>query len=175
MGNFRSGRTGPRGGRRATAELPEARLSYGRLSVASARGGPRVLPEGQWAEIVYGPRDWRVDIATTPLAPGGARRWLVCPSCSARRVALYVDCELLACRTCLGLRYASEHETEKCRAIRRAARTRSRLRWPGGVLDPEGRRPKGMHEKTCRALTGKYRSQVSTLISALDAWVRRVE
>jgi hypothetical protein len=172
MGNFRSGRLGRRGGRRSTESLPEARLTYQCFSITAGSQGPRVLPCGAKAQVVHDSRVWLVDIAATPLRFGGSRRWLVCPLCLARRVALYVAGERLACRRCLNLSFASEHESDKDRTIRRAARIRARLGWRGGVLDREGGRPRGMHKLTYLGLKAQYDLNVSELIQMLDMWAR---
>lgn len=66
--------------------------------------------------------------------------------------ALYIDGSTLACRVCLGLRYANQHETERDRLFRRAHKLGDRLGWRGGVADRGRGRPRGMHERTYQRL-----------------------
>jgi hypothetical protein len=145
MGSVFSGRPGPRGGKTAVESLPRVQVNGMRgRSAAAAGSGPRVVfAATDLAEVTYGTWTWHVHLAETTPHLGGRRRWLLCPTCSCRRTALYIGGTVLACRICLGLRYASQHETERDRLFRRANKLRDRLGWGGGVADGAGPRPRG--------------------------------
>lgn len=89
--------------------------------------------------------DW-VGIARTEQRLGGERRWFMCDECGKRAAVLYGF--PLACRTCQGLAYPSQRETERDRGLRRARKARERIGGSGNLLDPFPARPKGMHERT---------------------------
>ncbi|MBX9445657.1 hypothetical protein [Dickeya chrysanthemi] len=42
----------------------------------------------------------------------GTRYWYQCPQCGKRATKLYVDSDILTCRTCSGLCYASQSESQ---------------------------------------------------------------
>jgi len=68
-------------------------------------------------------RGVKVTVTRTACHLGGARAWFVCPCCSRRCAILYP----VQCRQCLGLHYASEHESKLDRLFRKAVRHRQRL------------------------------------------------
>lgn len=89
----------------------------------------------------------------TPCYYGGARPWLVCPSCGRRCARLHHVPGRLAeqeatCRRCLRLSYASKRLGWIARRLYRAERIREQL---GGAPKAGGRlpaRPRGMREAT---------------------------
>jgi hypothetical protein len=73
-----------------------------------------------WHRPAAGTRDpfsYPVAIDRTPMPCGGSRWWWRCPACSRRAEALYLpsDRDGLACRTCCGLTYRSQHTRRKLR------------------------------------------------------------
>jgi hypothetical protein len=175
MGGVFSGRTGQRGGKPAVESLPRVAFV---ARAAKARHGcdPRLaLERPDLAEVSYGLSEWHVHIASTPLNFGGSRRWFVCPRCSSHRTALYVNGDALACRVCLGLRYSSQHETERDRLFRRAHKLRDQLGWGGGVGNADGCRPRGVHEKTYERLRTNLASIAEQLLTDLQDWAARAE
>jgi hypothetical protein len=165
------------GGKRSTTELPIARISHSSIYGLQSRGSnPLVMPRPDgFAEIAYGRQHWTVQLDLTPLHFGGARRWLLCPECGGRRQGLYIDSHRLACRTCLKLRYDTQHENPRQRAMRAASKTRSVLGWRAGVLNPSGSKPKGMHWRTYRRLTHRLDVQTSAALARVMAWVDLME
>ena len=87
-----------------------------------------------------------VQVTWTPCHYGGHRPWFYCPLCGARVAVLYVS-RSLRCRTCAGLVYESQRESDMTRYMRKARRVRVRL--GGHALDDDvPPRPKGMHGAT---------------------------
>lgn len=173
MGGVLSGPRGWRGGKPSTASLPVARLTSSQnFTLAHRRTYVRIdAPDS--ATVVHGMREWGVRIDFTPLHFGGGRRWLVCPVCHARREALYVSGKVLACRACLGLRYDSQHENRRQRALRAADRVREALGWRPGILSPDGDKPKGMHWGTYWRLIAELSAMTDALFWNLDDWADR--
>lgn len=89
--------------------------------------------------------DW-VQIERTEQPLGGERRWFTCDECGRRAAVLYGF--PLACRTCQGLAYPSQRETERDRGLRRARKARERVGGTGNLVEPFPTRPKGMHQAT---------------------------
>jgi hypothetical protein len=173
VGNVFSGVSGPRGGRPAVGSLPVLRFS------ARARlraGAPYLRVEDRSTGTVFhGPLSWPIALDSTALHFGGRRRWLMCPRCSSRRTALYVNGADLACRVCLGLRYDSQHETERDRLFRKAHKLRDRLGWGGGVADRDGEKPAGMHRTTFQRLRVDLASLSADILGELKNWLGRAE
>lgn len=175
MGGILSGSHVSRGGRRAVEHLPVARLTYANLF----RLGPHEtyirIESDDFGVVVHGSLEWPVRIAQHKLHFGGYRRWLVCPTCKARREALYVDGHSIACRMCLGLRYASQHENVRDRMFRRANAIRKRLGWKPGTANPLGGKPKGMHWRTYQRLMDEHEQLADALTISVSKWVDRAE
>jgi hypothetical protein len=97
-----------------------------------------------------------VTIVRTLCAFAGSRPWFLCPAPGCgRRVAILYGATSFACRDCHRLAYPSCREDVGDRLLRRANRIRARLRWPPGILNPPGTRPRWMHRTTYRRLTSE--------------------
>ncbi len=48
-----------------------------------------------------------IELTTSKTRYGGSRLWFVCPVCLKRKGTMYQD-NILACRTCLGLKYRKQ-------------------------------------------------------------------
>lgn len=90
-------------------------------------------------------------IERTPCPFGGTRPWLRCRKCNSRRSVLYGLDEngSFSCRKCMGLVYSSQDETKMKRLWRKQDRIESKL-----VGRFRCARPKGMHWKTFRRISG---------------------
>ena len=71
----------------------------------------------------------------------------ICPKCGKRVAIIYVD-TVVACRSCLGLRYQSEYEDD-------ISRLQSKVRKIFDRIGHDYARPKGMHHKTYECLLSK--------------------
>lgn len=175
MGGVNSGLRGWRGGRRSASCLPVAKISYRNLYAVGGRGGnPTVIPgvDG-FASVSFNFQTWVVRTGSTPLHFGGFRRWLICPECDSLRQALYVDKKRLACRCCLGLRYDTQHENRRQRAIRSVDKTRAILGWMPGLVSPNGSKPKGMHWRTYSRLRERLDGLSDAVFVNISAWIDR--
>lgn len=86
-----------------------------------------------------------IRIERTPCHLGGSRPWFLCPECQRRCAILYP----VKCRVCLGLHYASEHESPLDRNLRAAIKFRARFgQKKGGVVPAFPRKPKWMRWHT---------------------------
>ena len=97
--------------------------------------------------------DERVPLDETSVNFGGKRTWFRCPGCD-RRVAILYGGKLFRCRRCHALRYASQRETPRFRAISKIQRVRKKLGGSGNLLEPCPVRPRSMHRRTYRKLVG---------------------
>lgn len=175
MGGITSGVRGWRGGKPSTASLPVVRITHADTGTVKHRTAHVLIDGPDQGTVVCGMRQWPVDIATTALHFGGHRRWLCCPDCGARRLALYVNGKHLACRICLGLRYESQHDNKRQRAFRAADRVRGALGWKPGILTPVGPKPWGMHWSTFQRLTDELDARTDALLGGLPEWIDRAE
>ena len=96
-----------------------------------------------------------VEIDWTETRFGGRRPWFHCPSCARRAAAMFIAATV-ACRKCVGVRYASQNESACDRAIRRIDFLRDKLKWQPGFLNGPESRPKGMHHITYRRVLAEY-------------------
>jgi len=182
MGGVLSGSRGWRGGKRPTASLPVVRLTHADTYTLKYRPA-RVRIEGNdHGVVIHGMTEWPVAIDHTPLNYGGSRRWLVCPCCLSRRMALYIDGTKLACRVCLDLRYESQHENRRELAMRTANRMRAALGWKPGIANPPGRKPPYMHwrtfmrmERELDRLTDALFFNISDLVERHEARLNRMQ
>ncbi len=99
----------------------------------------------EWEDVQEAvPLEW------TPCNFGGERPWFVCPGvvngvvCGRRVVILYGPGKYFLCRHCYDLRYESQREDKKDRALRRAQKIRMRLGGSANMMEPFPERPKGM-------------------------------
>ena len=97
-----------------------------------------------------------VSLEWTPCNFGGERPWFVCPGagCGRRVAILYGPGKYFLCRHCYDLRYESQREDKKDRALRRAQKIRQRLGGSANMLEPFPNKPKGMHHDTYMSCTG---------------------
>ena len=114
-------------------------------------------PRGGPAEVIH----QTVMLETTPCTLGGRRTWFRCSTCCARVAVIYGAGRLFGCRTCQGVPYASQRETNDDRATRHADRIRKKLGWVAGILNEPGVKPKGMHWRTYERLLAQHDHFVS--------------
>jgi hypothetical protein len=69
-----------------------------------------------------------------------------------RAAKLFSSTPYFLCRSCCGLPYASQNESDHDRALRRARKLRRRLGAGAGIGDPIWDKPKGMHWRTFERL-----------------------
>src|SRR5918997_955823 len=81
---------------------------------------------------------------------GGERPWFVCPgvTCGRRVAVLYGPGKYFLCRHCYDLRYESQRNDKKDRALRRAQKIRKRLGGGANMMEPFAEKPKGRHHDT---------------------------
>jgi hypothetical protein len=175
MGGILSGNHGWRGGKPSIASLPVVRLTHADRFTMELKPVQLFIEAPGFGIVVCGLSAWVVLIATTPLHYGGHRRWMCCPECESRRQALYVDGKRLACRGCIGLRYESQHENKRFRAIRATDSLRESLEWKPGILTPMGPKPRGMHWATYWRLRGRVEAQTDAILGGLPEWLDRAE
>ena len=175
MGGILSGCNGYRGGKRSVEHLPVARLTYANTFRLGHRETYVRIEHDGLGVVVHGTRVWPVQIDQHKLHFGGYRRWLVCPTCESRREALYVDGLSVACRVCLNLRYASQHENVRDRMFRRANAIRKHLGWGPGIANPLGDKPKGMHWQTYQRLMDEQEQLADALTINVGKWIDRAE
>jgi hypothetical protein len=93
----------------------------------------------------------QIRLSKTPLHLGGHRSWFLCPGCGCRIAVLYGG-ERFRCRHCLNLRYQSQRETPRFRAISRIQRVRMKLGGTRNLMKPRPTRPRYMHHRTYQRL-----------------------
>lgn len=140
---------------RLHVEWGEVQLDY--------RHQSRSHSDAEWETLNYLVRlDW------TACALGGQRVWWLCPSfgCGRRAAVLYGG-RIFACRQCHRLAYRSQRETCDDRATRRADGIRQRLGWEPGILNGDGGRPAGMHQRTYWRLRAEYNHAMERALAGL--------
>jgi hypothetical protein len=126
--------------------------------------------------------DWEdvqesVGLEWTPCNFGGERPWFVCPGvrCGRRVAILYGPGKYFLCRHCYDLRYDSQREDKKDRALRRAQKIRQRLGGSANMTQPFPEKPKGMHHDTyMRLYWDHHEAEVEHLI-AMREWLDKLE
>ena len=93
----------------------------------------------------------QIRLTTTPVHLGGHRFWFRCPGCD-RRVAVLYGGARFRCRHCHDLRYSSQREPPRFRAISRIQRVRMKLLGTGDLTQPRPPRPRYMHRRTYQRL-----------------------
>ena len=96
----------------------------------------------------------RISISKTPVHLGGHRSWFICPGCDRRIAALYLV-KQFRCRHCHNLRYASQRETPRFRAIDKIQRIRKKLSGSTNLMNLQPSRPRYMHAQTYQRLLGE--------------------
>jgi hypothetical protein len=94
----------------------------------------------------------RVGFVTTPLHFGGHRLWFCCPRCRKRCSVLFGGRDVIGCRRCLRLSYASQSEAPRDRAHRAIAKIERRLISRRGHFY----KPKGMSWRTFHRMCDRY-------------------
>ena len=97
---------------------------------------------------------------------GGKRSFFLCPHCW-RRACLIYYVDKWGCRHCHDLTYTCQGEKAEDRNARQANKIRERLNWKTGVLNPSGRKPKGMHKETFSRLTFKQAQYTSKVLDSM--------
>lgn len=113
--------------------------------ICEAQPQTRVGDSVSGLELFVHVRGVKVVITRTACHFGGSRPWFVCPTCGGRCAILYP----VQCRQCLGLHYATEHESELDRRYRKAFKHRARLgQTEGGIATLFPTKPKLMRWHT---------------------------
>ncbi len=175
MARIASGPTGWRGGRDPTTSLPVARLTHAQTFSIGPRDAYFRTDGTDLCMLVRGTREWPIEIDFTPLHFGGSRRWVLCPSCDARRQALYIDGDRVGCRACLVLRYPSQHKNTRDRLYSRVHAIRIRLKWMPGIANPSGPKPPRMHWRKFLRLVEVHDTLVRKLRGNVTQWLDRAE
>ena len=89
----------------------------------------------------------RVALSRTAVNFEGKRAWFLCPGCNRRVGVLYAG-KRFRCRHCLDLRYHSQRESVRFRAISKMQRARRKLGGSGDLAQPRPFRPRYMHQRT---------------------------
>ena len=139
-------------------------------------------PGGEWEDVKES-----VSLEWTPCNFGGERPWFVCPGagCGGRVAILYGPGKYFLCRHCYDLRYESQREDKKDRALRRAQKISMPLGGSADMLEPFPQRPKGMHHDTYMRLFWEHheaqmehiagmRERLDNMRERLDKLVKRV-
>jgi hypothetical protein len=140
----------------------------------------RIRPEPDRVVLSYrhrsGGDDWQsqeypVLLVQSRCHLGGARTWFLCPARGCgRRVAVLYGGGIFACRHCHQLAYDSQREQPHNRTLSRLQKLHLRLGGSGAVADDLQAKPKGMHWKTYRALSNRFRRQDMAMDSAAAAY-----
>lgn len=176
MGSILSGNRQPRERKNRTTATQRVRLTHADLYSVKDNHAPLLVPDTNgWATVRYRQREWPVELAYTNPHFGGERRWMLCPRCKGRKQTLHIACDVLACRTCLSLRYESQTENLRARRLRRIEKIRQKLGWQAGLLTPYGSKPPRMQWKTYIALRLELADLTDALLMNMLQWVDRLE
>ena len=118
-----------------------------------------------------------VPLQWTPCNFGGERPWFVCPGagCGRRVAKLYGPGKYFLCWHCYDLRYESQREDKKTRALRRAQKIRTRLGGSANLLEPFPKRPKGMHLDTYMRLWWEHHEAEMKHLAGAREWVDKLQ
>jgi len=118
-----------------------------------------------------------VSLEWTPCNFGGKRPWFICPGagCGRRVAILYGPGKYFLCRHCYDLRYGSQREDKKDRALRRAQKIRICLGGSANMLEPFPERPKGMHHDTYMRLFWKYDKAHREELAGMREWLDKLQ
>jgi hypothetical protein len=118
-----------------------------------------------------------VPLEWTPCNFGRERPWFVCPGvvngkrCGRRVAILYGLGKYFLCRHCYDLRYESQREDKKTRALRRAQKIRTRLGGSENMMEPFPERPKGMHLDTYMRLWWEHDEAHREELAGMREWL----
>jgi hypothetical protein len=107
----------------------------------------------------------QISLIKTRVHLGGHRSWFLCPGCDRRIAALYFV-KRFRCRHCLDLRYQSQRDTPRFRAISRIQRARMKLGGTGNLTKPLPTRPRYMHACTYQRLVREEKAAWESYASA---------
>jgi hypothetical protein len=143
------------------------------LTNAEFTPGTRVQVVHYRAEDVKEP----VPLEWTPCNFGGERPWFVCPGdrCGRRVAILYGPGKYFLCRNRYDLRYESQREDKKNRALRRAQKIRQRLGGSANMMEPFPDKPKGMHHDTYMRLFKEHYEAETEHLTGLREWLDELQ
>jgi hypothetical protein len=127
---------------------------------------------GEWEDVKEPvPLEW------TSCNFGGERPWFLCPGagCDRRVAKLYGPGKYFLCRHCYDLRYESQREDKKDRALRRAQKIRTRLGGSANMMEPFPERPKGMHHDTYMRLWWEHDEAHREELEGMREWLDKLE
>jgi hypothetical protein len=84
---------------------------------------------------------------------------------------LYGPGKYFLCRHCYDLRYESQREDKKDRALRRAQKVRQRLGGSANILESFPERPKGMHHDTYMRLFREHHEAEMEHLVGVREWL----
>ncbi len=108
---------------------------------------------------------------------GDERLWFICPGagCGQRVAVLYGPGKYFLCRHCYDLRYESQREDKKDRALRKAQKIRMRLGGSANMLEPFPERPKGMHYDTYMRLFLEHHEAEMEQLAGMREWSDKLQ
>lgn len=113
-------------------------------------------------------KHYPINLSWTPCHFGSSRAWFICPAAGcSKRVAILYGGSIFACRQCYQLVYPSQRESTDDRSARRADKIRKRFDWELGILNGNGERPKGMHQRTYERLIRKHDAFVEMSLAGI--------
>jgi hypothetical protein len=118
-----------------------------------------------------------VPLEWTPCNFGGERPWFVCPGagCDRRVAKLYGPGKYFLCRHCYDLRYESQREDKKDRALRLAQKIRTRLGGSANMMEPFPEKPKGRHLDTYMRLWWEHHEAEMEHLAGMWEWLNKLE
>jgi hypothetical protein len=131
---------------------------------------------GKWEDVKE-----LVPLQWTPCNFGGERPWFICPGvvdavgCGRRVAILYGPGKYFLCRHCYDLRYESQREDKKDRALRRAQKIRKRLGGSANMMEPFPEKPKAMHHDTYMRLFWEHHEAEMEQLSGMREWLDKHE
>jgi hypothetical protein len=88
---------------------------------------------------------------------------------------LYGPGKYFLCRHCYDLRYESQREDKKTRALRKAQKIRTRLGGSANMLEPFPEKPKGMHLDTYIRLWWKHNEAHREELAGMREWMDKLK
>ena len=110
--------------------------------------------------IIIDGQDIFIEWWSCPL--GGKRPWFHCPSCEKRCCKLYKANTSFACKTCLNLVFKAWHERPKKRALRRAEKVFSKVKYD---FSRKGDKPNWQRWKTYLRLEAEAEKALNVIAS----------